>query len=405
MTGTDGDQLHAVNTRIGQIYDELPYDPQANTGIDPERVLGAAALYGCAPAAGIDLDILDLGCGTGSQIARLATQTRGRLVGCDISSKACALARERCAAHGQRVRVVCADFLDLEAADLGQFDLIYHIGVIYVTPPPVRERILSLIAQCLKPDGVVVMSYYSGTQPLTRAALHRTLRAAVDTGPYDDMIRQARQRIEEIANLLPASGHRRDYLVEALQSTLGLTDTMFFHEVLNHAFDAMDTSVIEDAFREQGVDFFTYLTSASFASLPTSRARALAADALDFASGGGYWYSVYGKPRTTSHPPTPASPIVRWHSVLVRSVPTIAYAGPARFQLADADVPFDIYQPTTQAVLDELAQGPQRWPELLAAMRRRLSEHDVALTGQAEDQIADDMLTLWQHGALVPLWG
>jgi hypothetical protein len=88
----------------------------------------------------------------------------------------------------------------------------------------------------------------------------------------------------------------------------------------------------------------------------------------------------------------------------VRSVPTITYAGPVRFQSADADVPFDINQPTTQAVLDELAQGPQRWPELLGAMRRRLSEHDVALTGQVEDQVADDMLTLWQHGALVPLW-
>ena len=193
--------------------------------------------------------------------------------------------------------------------------------------------------------------------------------------------------------------------METLQSTRELTDTIFFHEVLNHAFDAMDTSAIEDAFREQGVDFFTYLTSASFASSPTSRARALAADALDFATGGGYRFSVYGKPRTTSHAPTPASPSVRWHSVLVRSVPTIAYAGLVRFQPADGVVPFDIYQPTKQAVLDELAHGPQRWPELLAAVRRRLSEHDVPLTGQAEDQIADDMLTLWQHGALVPLWG
>ena len=39
MTGTDIDRLHAINTRIGQMYDVLPYDTQANTGLDPEPIM------------------------------------------------------------------------------------------------------------------------------------------------------------------------------------------------------------------------------------------------------------------------------------------------------------------------------------------------------------------------------
>ena len=53
--------VRVVNAKIGQNYDTLPYDCRADPDLDPERVLGLAALYGCAPDAGADIDILDLG--------------------------------------------------------------------------------------------------------------------------------------------------------------------------------------------------------------------------------------------------------------------------------------------------------------------------------------------------------
>ena len=88
--------------------------------------------------------------------------TGGKLVGVDISREACARARQRCARYGDRARIICADFLDLDPERLGRFDLIYNIGVIFVTPPPIQESIVNLIARCLKPGGAAVLSYYTG---------------------------------------------------------------------------------------------------------------------------------------------------------------------------------------------------------------------------------------------------
>jgi hypothetical protein len=46
------ESVRAVNAKIGQNYDTLPYDAHPNPELDPERVLGLAALYGCAADAG-----------------------------------------------------------------------------------------------------------------------------------------------------------------------------------------------------------------------------------------------------------------------------------------------------------------------------------------------------------------
>ncbi len=167
-SASSSSELRAVNARIATAYDVMPFDSEAIPGIDPVRVLGVGALYGAAPA-GDSFDILDLGCGTGVQMARLGGLTKGRIVGADLSVSACAAARARCAAFGSRVEVICGDLLDLEPARLGQFDLIYNVGVLYVTPPEVQRHVLSLMASCLKPGGVALLSYYAGTAPLLMA--------------------------------------------------------------------------------------------------------------------------------------------------------------------------------------------------------------------------------------------
>ena len=58
--------VRAVNAKIGENYDTLPYDCHPDPELDPERVLGLAALYGCAADGDVAIDVLDLGCGTGT---------------------------------------------------------------------------------------------------------------------------------------------------------------------------------------------------------------------------------------------------------------------------------------------------------------------------------------------------
>lgn len=149
-----------INASIARAYDLVGYEPPVNDLLHPDNLLGLAALYGCAPAGG---DVLDLGCGTAAQLVRVGDRISGRLVGIDISKAAVAQARKRCARFGQRADIRCADALDVDTDELGQFDLIYHIGVLYVTPSEVRRAPLNVIRRCLKPGGVAAISYYAGT--------------------------------------------------------------------------------------------------------------------------------------------------------------------------------------------------------------------------------------------------
>jgi SAM-dependent methyltransferase len=209
----NNDDVRVVNAKIGENYDTFPYDTISThySELDPERVLGLGALYGCAGDASGIIDILDLGCGGGTQIERVGALTGGKLVGVDISREACGRARQRCAKYGDRARIICADFLDLDPDDLGSFDLIYNIGVIFVTPPEIQQSILNLIGGCLKPAGVAVLSYYTGGIGWLRAGLYRTLRAALDPSQdRETAIRKARERIQHIAGHLPSTGSLRN---------------------------------------------------------------------------------------------------------------------------------------------------------------------------------------------------
>ena len=125
----DGASPARMNAAIARAYDALVYDMGAATALDPPYVFGVGALHGCARDVSKKFDVLDLGCGTGAQLERLASQTRGLIVGVDIAPGACEAARKRLAAAGGRAQVLCRDILDIEPGNLGSFDLILHLGV------------------------------------------------------------------------------------------------------------------------------------------------------------------------------------------------------------------------------------------------------------------------------------
>ena len=288
------DTLHSLNAKIAAGYDQVPYDPPASPGLDPAHVFALAARYGF----GRDhtaIDILDLGCGTGAQLERCATLTTGRLVGTDLSKTACARAAARTERFKDRCHVICADAMTLPAGELGAFDLVYHVGVLYVTPPEVQRRMLALIADTLKPGGLAVISYYAGTIPLLMAGLHRTLRGSVDPAlPPDAQIRAARAQIQSIAAIIAKGNGDQRMMQGVLQQVHNTPDVIFFHEMLNQSFGALSTAELEAALAPKGVHFLNWMQPAPFEANATPQARAATADAYALA-GGGYFYGVFGK--------------------------------------------------------------------------------------------------------------
>jgi SAM-dependent methyltransferase len=294
MSALSETALREINARIAGAYDAVPCDAAASPGLDPAEIARIAASYG----AGFDhaaCDVLDLGCGTGVQMERIASQTRGRVVGTDLSRAACDAAAARTAKFGARCNVICGDFLDLDPAKLGTFDLIYIVGVLYVVPPDMRRRILELVAACLKPRGVVLISYYAGTMPLIMAGLHNMLRASADPAlPAAAQIQAARTQIRTMIDTLSRQpgDHRQARAI--LQQVHDTSDAIFFHEMLDESFCALSTAEIEAAFAPQGVHFVNWMRPVTFPrELPVAD-RVIAADALAL-SGGGYFYGVFQK--------------------------------------------------------------------------------------------------------------
>jgi len=100
--------------------------------------------------------LLDLGCGVGASLCRMARRANVAGVGITISELQAGLARERSDALGlaERVRFVAGDFSELPA-DVGPVDVAFCIEA-FVHAPNV-ERFFGECARVLRPGGLLVV--------------------------------------------------------------------------------------------------------------------------------------------------------------------------------------------------------------------------------------------------------
>lgn len=110
------------------------------------------------------IEVLDLGCGRGRTVQRLAAlYPESRFTGIDLSEEAVAFAREHAERAGLRnVRYLAADLSDYhETAEPERFDFITTFDAIHDQARPLN--VLRGIHRALKPDGVYLMQDISGT--------------------------------------------------------------------------------------------------------------------------------------------------------------------------------------------------------------------------------------------------
>ena len=387
-----------TNAMIAAAYDRVPCDPAvADDALDPDRVLGLGAVYG---AAGTRRgDVLDLGCGSGIQLARAAQQMQGRLVGVDLSAESCKMARIKLAPLGTRADIVHADFLDLAPETLGQFDFIYNIGVIFVVPPEVRNRIIQLIGKCLKPGGVAVLGYYAGSLDTLRGNLHRTLRSVVqEETDIAAAIALARAHLQMMKRTLRTSGPERAMLLAAIQQTEALPDAPFFHEALNQCFDAIQTTQIERMLAEHGTGFASYLGPSPFVELAGSRERAIAADAMDF-SYSSYRYAAFVRWADARQSPDLRRDNIIWHSALKADSSAPQNGQAMVFRMPDGQS-ITVRGAVTIALLNILQDKPLTWHEAFSAARQSVAPSQ-ALSNQEQVSLAS-FAALWRYNYVAP---
>ena len=228
MSDADSD-VRAVTARIADGYNRVPYKPKGkgSAGLDPYLLFGIGGTYGAFPLRR-DIDVLDLGCGSGGQLLRVGGQTTGRLVGIDISRVACNDAKRQCAAFGNRCAIHCSDLFDLDPASLGQFDLIYLLGVYLVVPPAVQRRLIDVLSACLKPGGIAVISYYAGGVWRLMDSMRQAVQAAVDRRtPSSEQLKAARRCVQDLAQ-----ASKNPALTSLVEHSLKGDEATFFHEMM-----------------------------------------------------------------------------------------------------------------------------------------------------------------------------
>lgn len=388
--GMPGEEAAArgLNAAVAVAYDTVIHEVAFRQPLGVSALLGQAALYGALPQGG---DVLDLGCGTGIYLQAAGKVMAGRLVGIDLSRKSIEIAAARCAGFGARADLRCADFLDLDPGELGQFDLIYHIGVHYVTPPLVRKRLLDLIGRCLKPGGTVVISYYAGLRPLIRRNLIQTLRAMDDPhAGVAERIAAIRRHIEELAALKSADDGT---LTRAtLNSVRASTDDILFHETLTHEFEVLDTMSLATSLASRGVRFLGYAQANMFDMLPTPLERARGAARMDYL-GGSYRQAVFSRLPDGAAGVDLRSPAVRWRLLAARTGKT-ATGATYSDGVSSANATGSLAN-----VMEALEQRPLGWRDMLAIVEANRRPGDLDDAGVLEDALK----VIWPRRLVMPL--
>ncbi|MES2137926.1 MAG: class I SAM-dependent methyltransferase [Pseudomonadota bacterium] len=282
-----------ADRRIAAAYDFWSWKQDYSVPLDPAALVSAASPYGGSDCV---TDILDLGCGAGGLLAAIGDQSSGRLIGTDISPKSCELAREAVAVHGQRAEILNADLLDLSGDQLGQFDLIYCLGVLYAVPPAVRDHSLRLIGSCLKPGGIAVVSYYSGTTPSVLAQIARGARAVTrDIVDPAQRVVAAREYIAGLRTVAERPSHYSRGLKTAFNYIDCSPDPTLFGDSLNEACESLSTVELAELLAPHGIEFAAYLGIGGFQPWYSSRDRAVLAERLDL-MGGQFHYALFVKP-------------------------------------------------------------------------------------------------------------
>ncbi len=163
---------------------EVAYQPSFHPEQAPAAIRLAAALNGFEPPPAAGFDSLEIGCGAGKTLAVLAAANPdARFLGIDFMPEHVAAARAFAASGAlENARFVEADLADVAPAMLGAFDYVSAHGVYTWVAPALRARVVDLASACLKPGGLLYLSYnampgWAAVQPLRRLLLDVAARA------------------------------------------------------------------------------------------------------------------------------------------------------------------------------------------------------------------------------------
>lgn len=141
-------------------YDKILYPSYIHEQTHPDRLATLGALHGMKPSSISNCRVLELGCGSGTNIISMAFfLPESEFVGIDSASQPIINGRARAKAIGlKNLTLHQLNLLD-DIHHLGDFDYIIAHGLYSWVPSDVRDRILAICQNHLRPQGVAYVSY------------------------------------------------------------------------------------------------------------------------------------------------------------------------------------------------------------------------------------------------------
>ncbi len=142
-------------------YERVPYPSFTFPQTSPHRLAAAGKYYGMQPADPRRCRVLELGCGSGTNLLLHGYDfPESEFVGIDLSEQAIKVGIGNAKEMGlSNVELRYQDILDFTSEKSGQFDYIIAHGLYSWVPDFVRTKILQIYEKCLSPDGIGYISY------------------------------------------------------------------------------------------------------------------------------------------------------------------------------------------------------------------------------------------------------
>lgn len=261
-------------------YDAVLFPGLAYDYTHPDRLATVASLHGLEPAPAPRCRVLELGCGTGSNVIPMAFQyPESEFLGIDLSETSIARGVREITGLGlKNIALRCANIMDVDAS-YGRFDYIIAHGVYSWVPAPVREKMLSILRERLAPHGVAYVSYNSfpgsHLRNLTRDIM---LHHAGGIGDPQERVAQARGILKFLADASAKDSVYGAILRDQFSRVEQMRDEVLFHDDLLEESSAFLLREVVEAAGRHGLQ---YLSDATFARTDLQHHSEAVAEVLD----------------------------------------------------------------------------------------------------------------------------
>lgn len=222
-------------------YDTMPYPAYSFPVTHIGRLGAIGRIFGLAAAEPENARVLELGCSSGlNTLAMAQLFPQAEFVGVDYSARQIQDAEAALAATGlTNVRFIEADIASL-GEDLGKFDYIITHGIYSWVPQHVKDAIMSISRENLKPEGIAYISYNVLPGWRMRGALRdMMLMHTAGIADVPGKVAQSKALIKFLAESCAEDTPYGKYLRQELELLKSVDDAYIAHDFLETDNDAL----------------------------------------------------------------------------------------------------------------------------------------------------------------------